>query len=473
MIVHKFGGTSVGDSERFRAVAEIILDHHQAQVNRAQGRIAEQVVVLSAMSGVTDQLVAGALAAAACDDRHYREIKAKLLEAHLDTLDALLGQGAERLQVGGFIEDRLHELELLFRSIALLGELTVRGRDRVTSLGEQLSTNILAALLRGRGLRAQAVSAAELIVTDNQFGAARPHMELTCQRVRERLLPLIQSGITPVVTGYIAATEDGIMTTLGRGGSDFSAAILGACLGAQEVLIWSDVDGILTADPNFVPSARTLEELSYDEAAELAHYGADVLHPKTIQPVVARGIPLRLLNSFNPGHPGTLIVQQPSANRARLPAIISTTGLSMIRISRNGGQRRWGLTHAGNVLLSLDEAGIEAPMFSQSFSENSLNLVVRQKDRDHCLSVLKQRMGESFSLQIEEQVATVSVVGVPGWNERGIVPHTFTALGKHGTRVIAIAQAASEHSVSICIPEGQTAPTVQFLHRELGLEKAA
>ena len=352
MIVHKFGGTSVGNSERFHCVAGIIEKQWRESLEQSQaGTLPEHLVVVSAMSGVTDQLTRGALAAADGDDRRYREIKAGLLSKHLDSVEELLESSSERLQVGGFIEDRLHELEQVYRSIALLGELTVRGRDRVTSLGELLSASILAALIRERGLRAQSISAAELIVTDQQFGAARPLMQKTCEQAWGRLKPIIESGVIPVVTGYIAATTAGVITTLGRGGSDYSAAILGACLEADEVWIWSDVDGILTADPNFVPQARSLVELSYDEAAELAHYGAEVLHPKTIRPLVERDIPLRLLNSYNPSHPGTRIVGQPSPERLRIPAIISTTGLSSIRLSRNGGNAAWSLDHAGRVLL--------------------------------------------------------------------------------------------------------------------------
>lgn len=472
MIVHKFGGTSIGDSQCFNNVADILEKQwRSSQHPDDPNQLPQKVVVLSAMSGVTDQLIYGALAAADSNDRAYREIKAGLLAKHLACVDELLSNNAERLKVGGFIEDRLHELEQIYRSIALLGELTMRGRDRVTSVGELLSVNILAALLRERGLRSEAVSAAELIVTDQRFGAARPLMDLTSQHVTARLVPKVISGVIPIVTGYLAATVDGVITTLGRGGSDFSAAILGACLSAREVWIWSDVDGILSADPNFVPQARTIDELSYEEAAELAYYGAEVLNPNTIQPLLERGIPLRLLNSFNPDHPGTRIVASPSAERLRLPAIISTTGLSMIRLSRNGDKKPWSLDYAGRALLSLGEAGLEVPMYAQGFSENSLSLVIRQADQAHCLSVLEHRLGEESIQKLEESVATVSIVGVPGWKGSGIVSQTFTALGKHGARVIAIAQAASEHCVSICIPEEQAASAVRFLHKELGLEQ--
>jgi aspartate kinase len=470
MIVHKFGGTSVGDPARFANVADIIVDCHQRQgSDRATGT----VVVVSAMSGVTNQLIAGARAAAAGQDSVYREIKAALLSRHLDAIETLLDKNSERLGVGGLVEDRLHELGRFYRSIAMLGELTARGLDAVASFGEQLSASILAAALRERGVRAQALNATELIVTDGNFGAASPLMDQTRQRLQEQVLPLVERGVIPVITGFVAATEAGATTTLGRGGSDYSAAIVGAALEADEVWIWSDVDGILTADPNLVPEARTLTELSYAEAADLAYYGADVLHPKTIRPVIRSGIPLRILNSFNPSHPGTLIVHTPGAGRVLLPSIISTTRLSLIAIGSLDDS--WALPKAAHALQKLGEAGVDVLMFSQSFSEHSLNLVVREQDQAHCLATLSREFengspGSTYNLGATEQVATVSVVGVPHWNGEGIVSHTFSALGKHGTRVIAVAQAATEHNVSFCIPEEQVADTVRFLHAELGLE---
>lgn len=479
MIIHKFGGTSVGNAQLFANVAEILTSNPGARA-----------VVVSAMSGVTDQLISGARAAAEGQDSAYREIKARLLAQHLEVVENLLGKPDERLEVGGLVEDRLHDLERLYRSIAVLGEVTPRGYDAVASFGEQLSANILAAALRERGLRSQAISAANLIITDSNFGAAHPLLDITRQRLQAYLMPIVEQGVVPVITGYISANETGVTTTLGRGGSDYSAAIIAAGVDADEVWIWSDVDGILTADPNIVPGARTLAQLSYDEAAKLAYYGADVLHPKTIRPVIAGGIPLRLLNSFNPSHSGTLIVQCPSPEREVLPAIISTTGLSMVTLGSLDDL--WTPHLAARALNCLSDSGVEVPMFSQSFSEHNLNLVVRQRDQNHCLNLLCQEFGSEISprcdgemhsnhanmqlpgyglrLDTRERVATVSVVGVPNWNETGIVPHAFAALGKAGTRVIAVAQAATEYSVSFCIPEDQVGDTVRTLHRELGLD---
>jgi aspartate kinase len=469
VIVHKFGGTSVGNAQRFASVADILSERS----NRSDTGDTEIVVVLSAMSGVTDQLIAGARAAAEGKDSVYREIKASLLSRHLEVVEALLAKHRERLAVGGLIEDRLHELQRFYRSIAMLGELTARGYDAVASFGEELSTHILAAVLRERGMRAQAVSATELIVTDEAFGAASPLMAQTQQCLLDRIPPLLERGTVPVVSGFAAATSQGVVTTLGRGGSDFTAAIIGSCLEADEIWIWSDVDGILTADPNIVPHARTLKELSYAEAAELAYYGADVLHPKTIRPVIGKGIPLRIVNSFNPSHVGTSIVETPQPERQLLPAIISTTGLSLIAIGSHDDS--WTLQMAARALQELSDAGVDVLMFSQSFSEHNLNLVVRQQDQAHSLMTLSREFENGgpdsiYALGAQEQVATISVVGIPDWNDTGIVSHAFAALGRHGTRVIAVAQAATEYSVSFCIPQEEVIDTVRFLHGELGLE---
>jgi len=495
MIVHKFGGTSIGDAQRIANVANIIIEQHNKTKDVPPGTkpgdaLQGTAVVVSAMTGVTDQLITGGRAAAEGKDSVYREIKSRLLQRHLEVVETLLNRSPERLEVGGLIEDRLHDLERLYRSIAVLGEFTVRGCDAVASLGEQLSSSILAAVLRERGERAQAIPATELIVTDETFGVAQPLKGPTNQRLAQRVRPLIERGVIPVITGYIAATERGVTTTLGRGGSDYTAAIVGAGLGAEEVWIWSDVDGILTADPNIVPEARTLTELSYAEAASLAYYGADVLHPKTIHPVIEADIPLRILNSFNPTHPGTLIVKNPGTKRGLWPAIISTTGLSLIAVGTQDDH--WTQREAARALQLLSEAGVEVPLFSQSFSEHSLNLVVREQNHAHCLNVLRREFGGDhswakadstentpdeqphtngiYNLGVKEKVATVSVVGFPGWSENGIVSHAFTALGRCGTRVIAVAQAGSEYSVSFCIPEDQVESTVRFLHRELGPE---
>jgi aspartokinase/homoserine dehydrogenase 1 len=469
MIVHKFGGTSVGSATQISSVVDIIIRQFDGHQDSNSGI----VLVVSAMNGITDQLVRSARAAARGDETLYQEIKQQMLRRHLETAEELLSPGTDRSAVCEGIVEKFNELERFLNSIAMLGELTPRGMDAVVSFGEILSSNIVSAVIRQRGLASEAISATQLIVTDDRFGEAGLIYPLTQQNLQLKIVPLVTRGVIPVVTGYIGATKEGVTTTIGRGGSDLSAAILGAGLEADEVWIWSDVNGILTADPFIVPGARTLRELSYQEAAELAYYGADVLHPKTIQPVIENNIPLRILNSFNPDDPGTLIVDKPGSHRKMSPAIISTTGLSMIAVSSEG--ERWNLGLAARVLQSLSGEGTQVLMFSQSFSEQSLNLIVRSQDLAHCLRVLTGVQGfytgvESLRVDVRERIGTVSVVGFSDGKSNGVVSHAYAALGKGRTQVIAVAQPATERSVSFCIPEEQVAETVRLLHSELGLD---
>jgi aspartate kinase len=435
MLVMKFGGTSVGDATRFASVSRIIQDatdkHEQEQV----------AVVVSAMSRVTNSLVKAARAAAEGDEATYRRIGEELLAHHRDTCEALIAHEGERRDACWFIEDRLRDVERFLRSLTVLRELTVRGQDAVSSTGEKLSAYILAAHLRTQGTRAQAVDATELIVTDDNFGAANPLMKETRARVRESILPLLEQGIVPVITGYIGATAEGVTTTLGRGGSDHTAAIVGACLDAEEVWIWTDVDGIL------------------------------------IKPLEERGIPLRIVNSFNPTDPGTLIIKKPQRTPRSVQAIISTKGLSLIGVAGDGDA--WTPEVAARALSRLAREGVDVLMFTQSFSERQLNLLVRQGDMDHGLKALRREFqgelerGAIAQLDIQYPVATISVVGGPGEDGLSIVPKTFAALGKHRTKVISIAQASSEYNVSFVVTEDQVDSTVCLIHEELGLSNSS
>ncbi|MGI6376712.1 MAG: aspartate kinase [Anaerolineae bacterium] len=463
MIVHKFGGTSLGNAERFGHVADLVTSSPDPQ----------RLVVVSAMSGTTNALINAARDAAAGSAETYIIARQQLADKHLTCLEQLLPPGPERDHLADEINARLDDMERLCFAVATLGELTPRGHDAVASIGEELSSRLLAALFRARGIAAEQVSATELIVTDDHHGEARPDLAATRSRVRSRLAPLLEQGVIPVVTGYIGATPTGVTTTLGRGGSDYSAALLGVSLNAREVWVWSDVDGILTADPKLVPGAHRLPELSYAEAEELAYFGADVLHPKTVKPLAQAGVPLRILNSLNPTQAGTLISARPSADRPMLPAIVTTEELSLIQVLGNGAG--WTLTMASRALAALAQGSAEVFMFSQSFSERSLNLVVRSRDHGHSVHLLKTEFQRELSeaniagISAEVEVAALSVVGTPDAQGTPITQRAFAALSKLGLRVIAVAQAASAYSVSFIIPERDIAAAVPFLHRELGL----
>ncbi len=296
--IMKFGGTSVGDPSAIQKVVDII---------RGAARESHLVVVVSAMSGVTNELIEAATQAQAGHRQSVEMILNQLRRRHDAAASALIHSVPPRTQVNRHMEQIFREGERLCQGTALLGELTLRARDSISSLGERLSAPLIAAALTECGVASEAIEATELVQTDSCHGCADPHMDVTRERCEARLRPLLQKGVVPVVTGFIGATAEGVLTTLGRGGSDYSATILGAALDADEVIIWTDVDGLMTADPRLVPDASTIAEISYREAEEMAHLGAKVLHPKTLRPVTQSGIPLWIRNTFAPDLPGTKI----------------------------------------------------------------------------------------------------------------------------------------------------------------------
>ncbi|MEA3335104.1 MAG: aspartate kinase [Chloroflexota bacterium] len=467
MRVLKFGGTSVGNADAFKQVAKIV-----AKLKETDSQV---VVVTSAMNGVTDILIDAAQAAAAGDRRPYREARDDLLAKHQMVAGQLISNGVERAALGRLFESRLSSFERLCRSVDVLGELTPRGLDVISGTGERLSAPLLAAVLRANGIAAEWVDAAEIIVTDENFGGANPLLEPTIDQANTRLEPLLQGGVVPVVTGFVAATEDGISTTLGRGGSDYSAAILGAALQADEVQIWTDVNGIMTADPRIVPGARTIPEISYIEAAELAFYGARVLHPKTILPSVERGIALRVLNTFDPDHPGTLIVKEPKPTRDVAKAISAIEGLTMVTVEGRGMLGVPGI--AARTFSAVARAGANVLMISQSSSEQSISFVIRVQDQAAVIAELRAEMQREMEAQhidavrAHEGVVIVAVVGAAMKGTPGIAARIFSALGKSGINVIAIAQGSSECNISLVIARGDAAEAVRCIHDAFGLHK--
>jgi len=296
--VIKFGGTSVGDAHCIARVMEII---------RHASRESDLVVVVSAMSGVTNKLVGAALQSEAGNYPAAASILEELRSQHELAAQTLIHSAAELERLRQKTNLVLQEGSDLCRRTSLSRELTLRARDAISSLGERLSAPLLAAALTEHGVPSEAIEATEVLVTDDCFGGAEPLMDLTRKRCEARVLPLLQNGIVPVITGFIGATVNGELTTLGRGGSDYSATILGAAFSADEVTIWTDVDGVLTSDPRMVPGACTIPEISYREAAELAHFGAKVLHPKTLRPLMQTHTPLWIRNTFAPEKTGTKV----------------------------------------------------------------------------------------------------------------------------------------------------------------------
>ena len=465
MIVMKFGGTSLGDGEAINRAVDIV-----CQTLKDKGLV---VVVVSAMSGVTDTLLAAATSAAQGDAETFHRARWHLTDRHRLAITEVLNYEEARGQLMEEIEALLSDFESLCRSIHILGELTARGSDAVASLGERLTARILAAALRDRGERATAVEATETIVTNGKHGSAVPLMDETREAAQARLMPLLAQGVTPVVTGFIAATKDGVTTTLGRGGSDYTAAILGACLDSDEVWIWTDVDGVMTADPRVVPQARTLPEISYAEAAELSYFGAKVLHPKTILPAVERGIPLRIVNTFNPSYPGTLIVAEAKPSELAVKGITSIEGLSLVTVEGRGMLGVPGI--AAKVFTAVAQEGISVLMISQSSSEQNICFIIRQEAVDCALKALEAAFETELArrnvdrIWAQNEVAIVAVVGAEMKGTPGIAAKVFGALGERGVNVISIAQGSSEYNISFVVDEGDMEDAVRYIHQKFGL----
>ncbi len=459
----KFGGTSVGSTDAFAAVAQIVAQQAQAQIERPG-----VVVVTSAMSGVTNTLIHAAQAAAQGDEAPYREARNQLLVKHQVVAGQLIEDNVERANLGRLFDSRLREFERLCRSIAVLGELTPRGLDVVSGLGERLSAPLLAAVLRAHGLRAEFVDASELIITDDNFGSANPIWDETERRIQARLLPMVQSGVIPVVTGFVGATEQGVPTTLGRGGSDYSAALIGAALGVDEVQIWTDVDGVMTADPRMVPNARSLPELTYEEMAELAYYGAKVLHPKTVTPALERQIPLRVLNTFNPDHPGTRIVMRSQTTSAGVKAITAIRDVGLITVAGRGMIGVPGI--AARTFASVAREAVNVLMISQSSSEQSICFVVPQADSPRVVGSLQEEFRRELerhlidSVRSVENIVVIAVVGSGMRGTPGIAARVFNALGGLDINVVAIAQGASEANISLVVAEADAVQAVRAIH---------
>jgi aspartate kinase len=415
---------------------------------------------------VTDWLLQGAKAAADGDGDTYQTLARQIRHKHNTALSELLGDEAD--PVMGEIHAIVSRYEELCRAVSILGELTPRALDTMAAMGEQMSVRTLAAYLRHAGITAQAIDATELVVTDDNFGNATPLMGETTAQANARLGPLLDQGVVPVVTGFVGATGAGATTTLGRGGSDYSAAILGQALRAGAVWIWTDVDGVMTADPRLVANARSIPTLTNREISELAYYGAKVLHPKTIRPVVENAIPLRIKNTFNPGHPGTVIVGDGENGRGSLKAVTAIKELSLVTIEGKGMIGVPGI--AARAFGAVARANVSVLLISQASSEQSIcfaapapvvGRVIAGLELEFAAELQRRDIDRIWALQ---PVSIITVVGAGMRGTPGIAGRIFSALGRHDVNIVAIAQGSSECSISLVVLDEDTVRAVSHLH---------
>ncbi len=445
MIVMKFGGTSVQDAKSIDRVASIVSDR----------LLQKPVVVVSAMAKVTDQLLAMARVAGEGDRDQAIQLCRALQERHYDTAGELLGTG--RFTVfHGELAAEFEALDELLRGIVAVGELTPRTTDNVASYGEVLSSKLVTAAFSSRGLDAELVDPRECLVTDGTHMRAAPLFDETNARLSEKVKPLVDAGRIPVMGGFIGATKGGVTTTIGRGGSDFSAAIVGAGLDAERIEIWTDVDGMMTTDPNLCPDARRIKTISFDEAAELAYFGAKVLHPATVLPAVQKNIPVYILNSRNPSCEGTRIAARAPHTRNFFKAIAAKKRITIVDVAAP----RMLLAHGflKSIFDAFDRHRI--PVDVVSTSEVSVSLTV---DSNESIPALAADLAKLADVKYEGRKAIVCLVGENLRATPGLAARVFAELTDVKIRMIS--QGASEINLTFVIEEEAVPDVVQRLHK--------
>ncbi len=461
MRIMKFGAIAFADALRVRDTIRIIKEQHAKDPS--------VVVVCSALPGITDALLRAARAAAHGGEQEADVARRELWNRHRQIAEKLVTDEWEREMLFQRLAEQLKQLDRMTRAMATLGEYSARGIDAIASLGERFAALIIAVILRQSGVAAQMIDATELIVTDAHFGVARPYLDESFTKISERLLPMLQAGIIPVVTGYTGATRNGVVTTLGRGGGDYTAALIGAAVNATEVCLWTDVDGILTADPKIVPDAKPLPELSYAEAAEMATLsGSEILHLRTLMPLATRCIPLRIANVHSPEQPGTLVTALPTPTHAS-GAIISTRGLALIAASSSSlptYEEAWTAELAATVTARLSHAGIETLLAHQSELDRTLMVIVRQPDATYTKEIFEQSFGKDYNVTLHSTVALVSIISAAHGT---VLPSlAMYALGRAQINHIASSRSLHGAYVSFVLPDESVASAVQILHSDLG-----
>src|ERR1700689_380162 len=445
MIVMKFGGTSVQDAKAIERAADIV-----------KGRLSKKpVVVVSAMSKVTDQLLAMARAAGSGDRKAALSLSRALRERHYNTAGELLGTALFtefHSELGGGVEG----LDELVRGISAVGELPPRTTDHVAAFGEILSSKIVAAAFSAHGLSSAHVDAREVLVTDSNYMQAVPQYEETNTRLQTKVKPLIDAGQVPVMGGFVGANRAGITTTIGRGGSDFSAAIVGAGLGAERIEIWTDVDGILTTDPRICPEARRIKVISFDEAAELAYFGAKVLHPATVLPAIQKNIPVYVLNSRNPSCEGTKITTRAPQGKNIFKAIAVKKRITIVDVAAPRMLLAHGFLRA--IFEAFDRHQVAVDVVSTS--EVSVSLTV---DSNYAIPALAADLAKLADVKYEGRKAIVCLVGENLRNTPGIAALVFRELADKKIRMIS--QGASEINLTFVIEEDEVPSVIQRLHK--------
>jgi aspartate kinase len=448
MIVIKFGGTSVGDAQRVANAIDIV----------AERRHLKPIVVVSALSGVTNDLVAASEAARNCEIARVEEILARVRQRHEDVAVQLVQQKFDFLD--SFmkqLDKQLDQIQTILRGMTLLAEITDRAKDKVAAIGEKLSSVLFAYSMKMRALPGEHVDSEDVVITDDRFCEASPLMDETREAARRVLLPHIERNLIPVMGGFIGRTRDGATTTLGRGGSDYSAAIVGAAVGASEIQIWTDVDGMMTCDPRLIAGARVIDRISYVEAAELAWFGAKVLHPKTIAPAVEERIPVRVLNTHNVASPGTLVTEAGDDRRRGGPrAVAVKKGITVVHMTSNKMLGAHGFL--AKLFAVFEELEISVDLITTS--EVSVSVTVDNMDPR-----LPEKLKDVADVEVLDRQCIVAIVGRQLMEDAQVGARVFSAM--QGIPMSMFSLGTSGLNLSIVVDEKDADRAVKSIHHAL------
>jgi len=463
-LVVKFGGTSISSDKKIRDVSNYL--HSLSKKNQI-------VAVCSAVSGVTDDLIEISKLIQKGNKEQANKLIKKIIQKHNQLAKDSIKKSQHRKKLLDKLNSDFTELEELLHGMILLGEVTPRSLDYLISFGERLSINLVAFALLDFGSKSIPLTGKEVgIVTDSNFGKARPLMDTTKIRISKIVGTLLDKKIIPIVGGFSGADQHGSITTFGRGGSDYTATTIASCINADEIWLMSDVDGLMTADPKIVKDAKVLKEVSYIEAIEMALFGAKQIHPRTFEPLLSKKIPMRIRSSFNTDNLGTFVTASPDVatkKTVKCVSAIRNNGLIDVR----GGSMVGTPGTAAKIFSTLAESGVNIMMISQSPSESSISIVVKKTDLDKAVSALEMNLlGKIIKkLEVTTDVSIIALIGSGMRGTVGVASRVFGAVEKKRVNVVMIAQGSSELNIAFVVKDSECNSVVQALHDEFELSK--
>jgi len=461
----KFGGTAVDSGKKIVHITNLIKSYHD------KGN--EIVGVFSAVTGMTDEILNISGYVLKRDRKKIKDFINKTRSIHVDIIHTSIKNKSYRAEVLQVVEVLLKEMENILNGLVLLTEVTEKALDHLLSFGERLLTPIISYSLLDKGIDSVYLTGQEVgILTDSKFGQARPLIDTTKIRVKYHIDPILRENKIPVITGFIGADQNGNITTLGRSGSDYTATIIAVCVDADEVWLWTDVNGLMTADPNIVKEAKVLKEVSFAEAIELSLFGAKYMHPRALEPVMDTKIPIRIRNAFNLSNEGTIISKNTSKSSQRIvKSIVAIRNTALIDVSGGGMVGAPGT--AAKIFDALARKSVNIMMISQSPSESSISMVVKKDDLDSAITTLDMTLLDNVikNVRVNEDVAVIAVVGSGMRGIRGVAAKVFSSVSKSNINVIMIAQGSSELNLAFVVNNSDCEKAVKSLHQAFMLTK--